>query len=215
MACSLGGPHAVVEVLQALPASFPAAVAVVQHLSRRGGDILPRPFQSRMPLPIEWGHTGEPLRPGHVYLAPSDRHMLVTSDGCIQLTRSVPVGHCRPAADPLFASGAAAYHHRTLGVVLSGCCCDGAIGVQAIKWSGHDDRAGPGELHGFRDAPGRHRDRVCGPGPPAPRHRTGRRGYGHVTRSGRFPRRSPSGGVSRVATATLRSPSVTALPASP
>ena len=136
MACSLGGPHAVVEVLQALPASFPAAVAVVQHLSRSVGDILPRPFQREMPLPVEWGHTGELLRPGHVYLAPSDRHMLVTSDGCIQLTRSVPVGHCRPAADPLFASGAAAYHHRTLGVVLSGCCCDGAIGVQAIKWSG-------------------------------------------------------------------------------
>ena len=48
---------------------------------------------------------GEALRPGRVYLAPPDLHLLVHDDR-LMLVRSAKVNRARPAIDPLFRSAA-------------------------------------------------------------------------------------------------------------
>jgi two-component system chemotaxis response regulator CheB len=61
---------------------------------------------------------------------------MVTAERTIQLSDTAPVKFCRPAGELLLLSVAATYRERALGVVLTGCNTDGALGVQAIKWLG-------------------------------------------------------------------------------
>jgi two-component system, chemotaxis family, protein-glutamate methylesterase/glutaminase len=135
IASSLGGPDALATVLGLLPRDFPVPIAVVQHLGREGSMLVDL-LGPRISLPAAWGIDCQVLAPGCIHLAPPDRHMLVQPGGRLRLVRMSPVKFCRPAADPLFVSAAAAYRERTLGVVLTGCNTDGAAGVQAIKWNG-------------------------------------------------------------------------------
>jgi len=65
------------------------------------------------------------ISPGHIYVAPPDRHMLL-GNGFIRLSDGPKVNHTRPAADPMFQSAAATYGKRVIGIVLSGGDGDGA-----------------------------------------------------------------------------------------
>jgi two-component system, chemotaxis family, protein-glutamate methylesterase/glutaminase len=136
IASSLGGISALVTVLSSLPGDFPAPIAVAQHVSPTSEGALPRILGRRSRLEI--AHAASGVRPerGRVYVAPPDRHVLVTRQGTFMLTQTAKVKFCRPAADPLFVSAAAVHGSRTLGVVLTGANSDGAAGAQAIKWSG-------------------------------------------------------------------------------
>jgi len=135
LAASLGGPEALARVLGMLPREFPAAILVAQHLGASGSyvaDVLGR----NSPLPVTLAKHADPVRPGRVYVAPPDRHLLVTAEHRLELARTPRVKFCRPAAEPLFVSIASAYRERAIGVVLTGMNTDGAIGTQAIKWMG-------------------------------------------------------------------------------
>src|SRR5947208_11362842 len=136
LAASAGGLNALTHVLAALPPDFPAALVVVQHLDRRHrsgmADILARKCR----LPVKEAVEGEPLQAGRAYIAPPDRHLLVTPDHSVSLTQTELVHFVRPSADLLFESVAASYKERAIAVVLSGTGSDGSMGVKAIKKMG-------------------------------------------------------------------------------
>lgn len=136
IAASLGGIDALGRVLSALPPDFPAAVAIVQHVSASSSGLVPRILARRCALPVEHAQEDEELHPGRVYVAPPDQHFFITRTGRASVLRSPLVKFTRPAADPLLVSAAQCYGPRTLGVVLTGASSDGAGGVQAIKWAG-------------------------------------------------------------------------------
>jgi len=133
---SLGGIEALPDLLASLPADFPAAVAVCQHVGPQSPLALPLIFGRRSRLPVAYAVDGEPLLAGRVYAAPPDQHLLISRDRRVMLSHSRKVKCCRPAGDPLLVSAAAAYGERTLGVVMTGLNTDGAAGAQAIKWTG-------------------------------------------------------------------------------
>jgi two-component system, chemotaxis family, protein-glutamate methylesterase/glutaminase len=136
LAASGGGLNALTHVLQALPADFPAAVVVVQHLDRRHRSLMAEILAKRTALPVKEAVHGERIAPGHVYIAPPDRHLLLNGDGTLELTQTELVHFVRPSADLMFESAAAAYRERAIAVVLSGSGHDGAMGVKAIKKTG-------------------------------------------------------------------------------
>jgi two-component system chemotaxis response regulator CheB len=72
------------------------------------------------------------IRHGRIYIAPSNRHMMLTR-GHIRLTLGAPENRHRPAIDPLFRSAALAYGPRVVGILLSGSLDDGTAGLRAIK----------------------------------------------------------------------------------
>jgi hypothetical protein len=80
--------------------------------------------------------SGERTRPGSVYVARPDHHLLVAPDGTLALARSERVNFTRPAADVLFRSLAEVFAERAIGLVLTGMGRDGARGLAAIWAAG-------------------------------------------------------------------------------
>jgi two-component system, chemotaxis family, protein-glutamate methylesterase/glutaminase len=136
LAASAGGLTALSQVLTALPADFPAALVVVQHLDPRHRSLMANILSRRTPLHVKQAEEGEQVCAATVYIAPPNRHLLVNSDGTLSLTQSELVHFLRPSADLLFESVAASYRDRAIAVVLTGTGSDGAMGVQAIKKMG-------------------------------------------------------------------------------
>src|SRR5204862_5352970 len=88
----------------------------------------------------------EPIVPGHVYVAPEDRHLLVEADR-IRVTRGPKENRVRPAVDVLFRSVAYTFGPRAIGIVLTGMLDDGTAGLWAIK-----DRGGMALVQSPEDA---------------------------------------------------------------
>jgi two-component system chemotaxis response regulator CheB len=136
LAASAGGLNALSRVLRELPADFPAALVVVQHLDPRHRSLMAEILARRTELRVQEARQGDWLQPGQAYIAPPDRHLLVEPDGTLALTRTELVHFVRPSADLLFESVAAAYRERAIAVILSGSGSDGSMGVKAIKKMG-------------------------------------------------------------------------------
>jgi len=136
LAASAGGLMALSTVLAALPAGFPAAVVLVQHLDPHHRSLMAEILGRRTALPVKQAEEGDRLRPAMVFIAPPNRHLLVNPDGTLSLSQSELVHFVRPSADLLFESVAASYKGRAIAVVLTGSGSDGAMGVRAIKKMG-------------------------------------------------------------------------------
>jgi two-component system, chemotaxis family, protein-glutamate methylesterase/glutaminase len=132
---SAGGLHALSVILQALPASFPASIAIVQHRRADESSLLRDLLARKTCLPVLEPCHGTPIRPGHVYLAPPDYHLLV-EPGYLALSVDPPSSCSRPSIDVLFESVAAAYRRQAIGVVLTGANADGARGALLLSQVG-------------------------------------------------------------------------------
>ncbi|WP_201278202.1 chemotaxis protein CheB [Scytonema millei] len=133
---SAGGLSALSQVLSALPANFPAAITVVQHVSPHYPSMMADILSRRTKLPVVQVRPGDYLRTGTVYIAPPDHHLLVNADGSLSLSHSELVHFVRPSADLLFESVAASFKQQAIAVVLTGMGSDGAMGVRAIEEMG-------------------------------------------------------------------------------
>jgi two-component system, chemotaxis family, protein-glutamate methylesterase/glutaminase len=136
LASSAGGIAALSEILGSLPGDFPAAIVVVQHLDPRHRSLMADILRRRTTLDVMQATQDDHIRPGMVYIAPPDRHLLVNANGTLSLTQSELVHFVRPSADLLFESVAASYRNRAIAVVLTGTGSDGSMGIGAIKKMG-------------------------------------------------------------------------------
>jgi two-component system chemotaxis response regulator CheB len=132
---SAGGVQALMHLLQLLPSDLPAVLCIVLHRSPFHETQLPFVLGRHARLPVMEPADGFPVRPGVVYVAPRDQHM-VMHNGVMQLDRGPKQHRTRPAIDPLFRSAAAAYGPRVVGVLLSGMGADGVTGLIDIKQHG-------------------------------------------------------------------------------
>jgi two-component system, chemotaxis family, protein-glutamate methylesterase/glutaminase len=129
---SLGGLHAVQLLLRGLPAQLGASILIAQHRKADSDSRLRELLASVSKLPVIEPEDRARIEIDHVYIAPSDYHMLV-EDGVVSLSIDPPVHHARPSIDVLFESVADAYGAACVGVVLTNSNADGARGAAAIK----------------------------------------------------------------------------------
>lgn len=135
-AASAGGLNALSQILAALPADFPAAIVVVQHMSPHHESELDEILGKRITLCIKQAEQGEQIRPGSVYIAPPNQHLVVNPAGYLLLSSAERVRFNRPSANVLFEAVANSFRHRAIAVVLTGVNGDGSAGVQAVKQAG-------------------------------------------------------------------------------
>ena len=138
MAASEGGLKALSVILSGLPADFPAAIAIVMHLSPHHESILAEILDKRSLLVVKEAKDGDFLCPSCAFVAPPNHHLLVGKSGCLKLSSpsAQKVNYARPSAEPLFVSVAKVYQKSAIAVVLTGGDGDGSFGVQIIKDEG-------------------------------------------------------------------------------
>jgi two-component system chemotaxis response regulator CheB len=133
---SSGGIEAMRQIVAELPKDFPAAIAVVQHISPYSPSIIHKILEHAGRLPAVNPSRQEYLYPGTIYVAPPDFHLLIAEKGRIVLGKGPKENRFRPAIDPLFRSAAQVYGPNAIGVVLTGNLDDGSAGLWAIKQLG-------------------------------------------------------------------------------
>jgi two-component system, chemotaxis family, protein-glutamate methylesterase/glutaminase len=135
LGASAGGVEALTRLVAGLPADVQAALFVVLHLPPDAPSSLAPILDRAGPLPAIPAEDHQPIEPGHIYVAPPNRHLAVRR-GHVALRAGPRENSARPSVDVLFRSAAWAYGRRVVGVVLSGTLRDGALGLAAIKMHG-------------------------------------------------------------------------------
>jgi two-component system, chemotaxis family, protein-glutamate methylesterase/glutaminase len=135
---SWGGLEALTRIVGGLPVNFGAPLVIVQHRGRASEPLLAELLQDETRLRVTEPDDKEPLRPGHIYVAPADYHLLVDDDH-LSLEVDAPVRYSRPSIDVTFMSASETFGRRVVGVVLTGANADGSRGLRSIV-----DRGGVG-----------------------------------------------------------------------
>ena len=133
---SAGGVEALIKLVRALPRAYAGTLFIVLHLAPEGTSVMAPILERAGSLGADQAEDGEMPKPGHIYVAPPNCHLLIDDDGRIALSAGPKENGHRPAVDPLFRSAAAVYGPRAVGVVLSGSRDDGTAGLRAVKEAG-------------------------------------------------------------------------------
>jgi two-component system chemotaxis response regulator CheB len=138
MGASTGGTEALRAVLEMLPPDAPAIV-ISQHIPA----AFSKPFSERLDkasaMKVFHAEDGQYILPGHAYVAPGDKHLLVERDGARYLCRlsdGPPVNRHRPSVDVMFRSVAQNVGLNAVGVILTGMGDDGARGLKEMLDAG-------------------------------------------------------------------------------
>ena len=137
---STGGPQALRQLVPALPADFPVAIAIVLHMPVGYTQVYAQRLNEASALEVVEARDGDLIRPGVAYLAPAGHHLSFARrpDGTVRAhldLRPIDAQH-RPSVDVLFRSAAEVYGDRVLGLVMTGMGSDGVLGAAHIKAQG-------------------------------------------------------------------------------
>jgi len=132
---STGGPNALFAVIQHLSPRISIPIVLTQHMPATFTPILAEHIDRLGVLPCAEARDGGKLKPGHIALAPGDRHLLVHRDGgglAVKLSDAPPENFCRPSVDHMLRSAAACVDGRVLVVMLTGMGHDGLEGTRVV-----------------------------------------------------------------------------------
>jgi two-component system chemotaxis response regulator CheB len=135
---STGGTEAIKEVLMALPPDMPGIV-ISQHIPEAFSAAFAKRVDAVSALSVCEASDGQQVVPGHAYIAPGDRHLLVVRDGAryiCRLNEGPPVNRHRPSVDVMLRSLAQNAGPNAVGVMLTGMGADGAEGMGEIQGVG-------------------------------------------------------------------------------
>lgn len=139
LGASTGGPRAVQDLLEALPASFDACIIVALHMPV----LFTAPYALRLDrssrLKVQHADGGEELQPGEVLILPGGKQGIVEREGDCRILRLRPKKEDEPyapSADVLMSSAASKLGRSVVGVLLTGMGEDGHQGLRAIRAAG-------------------------------------------------------------------------------
>jgi two-component system, chemotaxis family, protein-glutamate methylesterase/glutaminase len=135
---STGGTEAIKDVLVKLPADTPGIV-ITQHIPKAFSTPFAKRMNSICQMTVYEAQDGQQILPGHVYIAPGDRHLLLVRDGAryvCKLDDGQPVNRHKPSVDVLFRSVAQQAGRNAIGIILTGMGKDGAMGLKEMRDAG-------------------------------------------------------------------------------
>jgi two-component system chemotaxis response regulator CheB len=133
---SAGGLDALGIILPMLDARLPVPIIIVQHVSASSDSFIVTYFSRLCSLTVKEAEEKELLKPGFVYFAPPDYHVLIEDDRTISFSNEEKVNYSRPSIDVLFETASWAFGNQLIGIILTGANWDGAAGSELIKKSG-------------------------------------------------------------------------------
>ncbi len=134
---STGGPAAIRELLDEVPADAPVGFLIVQHIASGFELGFADWLNKELPFDVRLAQDGEVLRRGGVRLAPGGSHLRLEAGGVLRLDAGTPArrGH-RPSVDEMFQSAAEHCPREVAGVLMTGMGSDGVEGLLALRQAG-------------------------------------------------------------------------------
>ncbi|MFD1121270.1 chemotaxis response regulator protein-glutamate methylesterase [Methylophilus flavus] len=135
---STGGTEAIKAFLMQMPSDCPG-VLITQHMPAGFTKSFAARLDSLCKISVKEAVDGERILPGHAYIAPGDKHLLLARSGANYVTRlsdSEPVNRHKPSVDVLFDSAAVHAGKNAIGIIMTGMGKDGAVGMLRMKESG-------------------------------------------------------------------------------
>jgi len=135
---STGGTEAIKDVLMGFAPDTPG-VMIAQHIPKAFSGPFARRMDSSCRMAVCEAEDGQQVLPGHVYIAPGDRHLMLVRDGARYVCRlddGTPVNRHKPSVDVLFRSVAQEAGRNAIGVILTGMGKDGAVGLKDMREAG-------------------------------------------------------------------------------
>lgn len=135
---STGGTEAIKDVLLGLPADSPG-ILITQHIPHKFSDAFAKRMNRLSQLTVSEAQDGQQVLPGHAYVAPGDRHLMLVRDGARYVCRlddGELVNRHKPSVDVLFRSVAQQAGRNAIGVLLTGMGRDGALGLKEMRDAG-------------------------------------------------------------------------------
>ena len=133
---STGGPKALAAILSQLPASFGAAIAIVQHIDAQFSSGFVDWLRQQTVLPIRIAVAGDRLEKGTILVAGTNDHLYLKPDLTLGYTKE-PINYpYRPSVDVFFKSIAQHWTRKGTAILLTGMGRDGAEGLSALKLQG-------------------------------------------------------------------------------
>lgn len=136
---STGGPPAVQKVLSKLPANFPAAILIAQHMPAAFTGPFAKRLDSVCKIKVKEAEGSEPLSPGTAYIAPGGKHITLQQRGSrmeVVVCEEPSDALYKPSVNVLIESVAKTTGRRAVGAILTGMGSDGAIGIRELKSRG-------------------------------------------------------------------------------
>lgn len=131
----MGGFEAVRAIISQLPPDFSASVFVTLHTAPTSHGFLAELLSSVSQMPVVSPKNTAEIRPGYVYVAPPNLHLIIKR-GFVAIRFLPKENGTRPSIDPMFRSAAHSYARRVIGVLLTGNLDDGTAGLGVIKDEG-------------------------------------------------------------------------------
>jgi two-component system chemotaxis response regulator CheB len=135
---STGGTEAVKDILRNLPADCPGIV-ITQHIPAAFSGPFAERVNGLSAINVCEAQDGQQILPGHAYIAPGDKHLLVERSGArfyCKLNDGPAVSRHKPSVDVLFRSVAQNVGMNAIGLMLTGMGDDGAKGMLEMKQAG-------------------------------------------------------------------------------
>jgi chemotaxis response regulator CheB len=133
---SAGGPPALATVLSGLPADFPAAVVIVQHLDEKIAPGMAEWLGDRVALPVRVAIEWDRPEPGTILVAGTGDHLTLKTRDRLGYTPDPRDYVHRPSVDVFFLSVSRLWRGDAIGVLLTGMGRDGAAGLKALHDQG-------------------------------------------------------------------------------
>jgi two-component system chemotaxis response regulator CheB len=114
-------------------------IVISQHIPEAFSAAFAKRVDAVSALSVCEASDGQQVVPGHAYIAPGDRHLLVVRDGAryiCRLNEGPPVNRHRPSVDVMLRSLAQNAGPNAVGVMLTGMGADGAEGMGEIQGVG-------------------------------------------------------------------------------
>ncbi|MBA6326987.1 chemotaxis response regulator protein-glutamate methylesterase [Colwellia sp. MB02u-6] len=137
---STGGPVALQKLLTQLPEDFPLPIIMVQHMPAAFTLAFANRLNNICKIKVSQASSGDILKPGHAYLAPGGKQMIIDGTGNSAKLRILEDNSERmafkPSVDISFASAAKVFGGNVLGIILTGMGADGREGSRLLKSKG-------------------------------------------------------------------------------
>jgi two-component system chemotaxis response regulator CheB len=133
---SAGSMGVIIKILQAVKIDLAIAIIIVIHRKSNSTTGLAELFSHKCVVEVTEAEEKEEIKPGRVYLAPANYHLLIETDGTFSLDSSEKIQFSRPSIDVTFETAADAYGQHVAGLLLSGANSDGSFGLLSIANSG-------------------------------------------------------------------------------